>query len=189
MTDADLTKKEDADFSDYYAFVDWTLEKQVQEYRLFALEYYNSHLSVVKNYLWLSAIISGAICTVIERFNLSLSSQNPLRSAFMFMLIFSAALSFVAFIRATRLLLAERGGKVPNITDSYLINVQKAYGTNESFNTLRVKHQMIAELQYSIEYLRQIEADKAHKIWALNKYLVIASIFSAVSGFGLFLLR
>lgn len=50
-------------YNEYSKFLDWTIEKQIDEYKMFSLTIYDSQMSTVKNYLWLSAMLIGADCS------------------------------------------------------------------------------------------------------------------------------
>lgn len=103
--------------------------------------------------------------------------------------MFSTIISVVTFISGTQLLLAEKGGRVPNITDSYLINLNEAYGPDDSPNVVKVKNRMIAQLQFSIDYLREITSTKALKMRKLNSKLVISVALSSIASFFYYLFQ
>ena len=101
----------------------------------------------------------------------------------------STIISVVTFISGTQLLLAEKGGQVPNITDSYLTNLGEAYGTDDSDKVVKVKNRMSAQLQHSIDYLREITTTKALKLRKLNSKLVISVVLSSVASFFYYLFQ
>lgn len=173
----------------YEKFLDWTLDKQIDEYKSFSLTIHDSQLSVVKNYLWLAAMIVGANCSVLAYMDFTLTNLTALQAVTGSCVMFSTIMSVVTFISGTQLLLAEKGGQVPNITDSYLTNLKEAYGTDDSDKVVKVKNRMSAQLQYSIDYLREITSTKALKLRKLNSKLVISVVLSSVASFFYYLFQ
>lgn len=187
-TDMDKTSDKNS-YERYEKFLDWTLDKQIDEYKIFSLTIHDSQLSVVKNYLWLAAMVVGANCSLLAYMDFSLSNLTALQAVTGACVMFSTIISVVTFISGTQLLLAEKGGRVPNITDSYLINLNEAYGPDDSPNVVKVKNRMIAQLQFSIDYLREITSTKALKMRKLNSKLVISVALSSIASFFYYLFQ
>lgn len=165
----------------YEKFLDWTLDKQIDEYKIFSLTIHDSQLSVVKNYLWLAAMIVGANCSLLVYMDFTLTNLTALQAVTGACVIFSTIISVITFISGTQLLLAENGGRIPNITDSYLTNLKEAYGPDDSDKVVKVKNRMTAQLQHNIDYLREITTAKALKLRKLNSKLVISVILSSIA--------
>lgn len=77
--------------------------------------------------------------------------------------------------------MTSNGGKVPNVTDSYLENLQEAYGSDASHSIFAVKNRMASQLQHSINYLRTVVSEKALKIRSLNSNLVISASVTSIA--------
>lgn len=186
-----LNSKQDLEnsYSEYEKFLDWTLEKQIDEYKIFSLTIYDSQLSVIKNYLWLAAMLIGADCSLLAYMNFSLSNLSEVQAIFGSFTVLSGVLSLNVFIKGTKLLLGEKGGVVPNITDSHLKNLKLAYGSDADHKIFVVKNKMSAQLQYSIDYLRDGVSSKALKIRSLNNNLVLSAVLVSNSALFYYLFR
>lgn len=172
------TSEKQISFDLYNEFVNWTLDKQTAEYRLFVLELHNTQLSVIKNYLWLSAMIAGAIAAVLATVDVNLSTITSKQAILVPCLLYSIFLCLESFIRGTKLMI---GDDYPVITNSYLQNIADALGDDDSNKTLDVKQRMISEIQGNIDYLREVHSSKGSQIRTLNSNLVIATIVSSIA--------
>lgn len=167
----------------YNEFVDWTLDKQIGEYRLYILELHNTQLSVIKNYLWLSAMIAGAIAAVLATTQFSLATATAKQAILVPFLLFSIFLCLETFVRGTKLMI---GDDYPVITNSYLQNINEALGDDKSNKTMDVKQNMVSEIQGNIDYLREIHSKKGTRIRTLNSNLVLATIISSIASLFLY---
>lgn len=173
----------------YEKFLDWTLEKQVDEFKMFSLSIHDSHLSLIKNYLWLAAMVVGGDCSLLYYMDFSLRHLTSLQAIVGPCVILSTAISIKVFIDGTSLLLGEKGGAMPNMIDSYIETLQKAHGDDDSHKTIKAKSNLVERFEYRITYLRNITSAKAIKIRTLNQKLVISVWLGAFSAAFYYLFR
>ena len=60
----------------FNSFTDFILAKMLDEYKMFAVDLHNTQLNVVKNYLWLSAMIGTAGGSILAWAELSMKSNR-----------------------------------------------------------------------------------------------------------------
>lgn len=167
--------QQESSWKEYEAFTDVVLNKLLDEHKLFSSDHHKLQLDIVKNYLWLAAIVASAVGAVLSTKEFKLTELSSSDAISLSALMFSALLACVAFIKGTRLLLGERGGLQPVITPSYYALLEKAYGDDESQKTFIAKQEWISELEGAVIYLRTIHTEKAKKIRELNGYLVASA--------------
>lgn len=170
----------------YDAFLNWTLDKEIEEYRQYTHHLHNTQLMVIRNYLWLAAMIVGAISAVLATIDFNLATISAHTAIGSSILMFSMLIALDAFISGTRLLL---GDAYPVITNSYVDNLKAGFGHDNSGNTIDVKQSLAVDLQHSIDNLRESHTAKALKIRKLNKLIVSSAVITAVGTFFLYVLK
>ena len=64
-------------WSEYEAFTDVVLNKLLEEHKLFSSDHHKTQLDIIKNYLWLAAIIASAIGAVLATKSFKEALQKP----------------------------------------------------------------------------------------------------------------
>ena len=162
-------------WSEYEAFTDVVLNKLLEEHKLFSSDHHKTQLDIIKNYLWLAAIIASAIGAVLATKSFKFSELSLCDALSLSALTVAALLACFAFIKGTRLLLGERGGLRPVVAPSYYELLCEAYGDDESGKPFAVKQNWIRELEGAVQYMRDIHSEKGKKIRDLNLYLVTSA--------------
>lgn len=173
-------------FKEYEAFTGFTLGKMLDEFKMFAVDLHNSQLNTIKTYLWLSVVIIGAICSALMTSDFHMRTVTGGQAVSIPTLLFACFLSLRTFVSGTRLLLGERGGAIPVMTDSYFGLIEAAYGADGTFVPLKARQDWIEVLEQKIDYLRDIYHEKGVKIRRLNTNLVCSVYLGSIGALILF---
>ena len=173
-------------YKDYESFTGFTLGKMLDEYKMFVVDLHNSQLNTIKTYLWLSVVIIGAICSALMTTDFHFETITGGQAISISTLLFSCFLSLKTFVSGTRLLLGERGGAIPLMTDSYFGLLESAYGDDGTWTTHQTRQDWIEDLEQKIDYLRDIYNEKGVKIRRLNTNLVCSVYLGSIGALILF---
>lgn len=86
-------------WSQYNAFLDTTLKTAIDEHKLLLVDLDNIHTGILKQYLWLSALLVGAFASLIGFDQPHLSTIDTLQAIYTAGLTAAAAVAIYAFIR------------------------------------------------------------------------------------------
>lgn len=176
-TPSDTQSTSSSTWSEYEAFADVVLDKLLEEHKLFSSDHHKIQLDIIKNYLWLAAIIASAVGAVLSTKPFNFSELSLWDALSLSAMTVSALLACIAFIKGTRLLLGECGGLRPVVAPSYYELLCEAYGDDESGKPFAAKQKWISELEGAVQYLRDTHSMKGKKIRDLNFYLVSSAVF------------
>lgn len=181
MQEISTTPNSSPQMNQFNSFTDFILAKMLDEYKMFAVDLHNTQLNVVKNYLWLSAMIGTAGGSILAWAELSMKSMNALEAIAGPMLLFGISLAVFSFLSGIKLMLGEGDGSRPNPSDTYLHYLNKSYGDDISGKPILGKYDWLSYLDKSLIELRATHTSKAKKIRNLNRYLV-ASVGTTAFG-------
>lgn len=172
-------------WSEYNAFLDFTLKAAIDEHKLLLVDLDNIHTGVIKQYLWLSALIIGAIASLIGFDQPRFSSMNTVQAIYTAGLTVAAAVSIYAFILSVNLL---SNSSIAPITHHYGEQLSKAYGSDETDHVSVTKQNWILYISDIIERNRKEYNQCGIRSRTVNRAVVFSAVLSAFSA-GLLLLE
>lgn len=174
----ETTQESSETWNDYLGYLDFSLKASLDEYWHWSSDMHNVQLGVVKNYLWLSAIIASAIGAALSSYFVPFKSMNGVQAVAMAALCGGELSAIYSFVSGIRLMLGERDGWRPTTVPSYYDLLDRACGNDQSFKTAQLKIDLLQKFSSDIDSLRKIHSEKGDKIRELNKF----TVFSVICG-------
>ena len=145
----------------------------------------NGQLGTLKQYLWLSALIIGAIASLIGFDQPQLASINLLQAIYCAGLTVAAGSATYAFIQSIRLMC---NSNIQPITHHYNKPLWDAFGEDDSGKVLRGKQLWVEQISYNIRDARKNYNCIGRQMRPINHAIVFAAVLGAIST-GLFFLN
>ena len=181
------TSENSEEWNEFNDFNNFVIAKMLDEYKMFAVDLHNTQINIIKNYLWLSAMIATADGPFLAWAKLSFATMDAFESIAGPILMFGIFLAIYSFIVGTRLLLGEKDGSRPNPAGSYLAYLAMAFGDDSTWKPYQARSAWIEHLDKSLVELRQLHSLKGVKIRDLNRFVVASTGTSAIGVIFLYL--
>ena len=165
-------------WSQYNAFLDTTLKAAIDEHKLLLVDLDNIHTGILKQYLWLSALLVGAFASLIGFDQPHLSAMDMLQAIYTAGLTTAAAVSIYAFILSIRLLC---DSSIAPITPHYGNQLHEAYGLDKTFKVPDAKQDWILSISDTIEQSRKAYSQTGIRSRTINHALVFSAVLGAFS--------
>lgn len=179
MTDTKTTYKE------YSSFVDFVLKTAIDEHKLLLVDLDNAQLGTLKQYLWLSALIIGAIASLIGYDQPQMASMNLPQAIYCAGLTIAASSATYAFIQSIRLMC---DSNIQPITHHYNQPLWDAFGDDESYKVLTGKQLWVDQISNNIRDARKNFNRIGRQMRPINHAIVFSAVLGALST-GLFFLN
>lgn len=158
---------------DYESLNDLLILRALEELKQKTVDLYNIQLSVGKTYLWLSALILGAVFSALAGQEFRFRTMSLSQTIGIPALLASAVFALDVFIRGTKLLV---GKDTPVPLPSYTQVLFNAYNGGALNRSWHEKLDWLSYLDVSIEEVRQINNSKGRILRSLNPPLVTSTL-------------
>lgn len=158
----------------YAEFLNITLKQAFDEWKILTIDVDNIQSNSLKTYLWLNALVTTGLFSLIAYADLSLAAMSGLMPIYGAGLAIAALASIASFIKASRML---QGTSSKAVTRFYNDQVHVAYYEG----TYKAKQDWIWQLDRTITNERRKSLKVAEDIHKLNHETCFATLLGAAS--------
>lgn len=162
---------------DYESLNDFLIQRALEELKQKTIDLYNIQLNVGKTYLWLSALILGAIFSALAGQDFQFQTMTISQSIGIPTLLASAFFALEVFVIGTKLLV---GSDTPVPLPSYTQALFNAYNDGALDSSWDEKLDWLSYLDDAVEEVRQINNSKGRILRSLNPPLVTSTLLGVV---------